>query len=101
GIRDFHVTGVQTCALPIYQLERPRVGLLNVGTEPMKGNELTKEAYQLLEQLPINFVGNIEARDILNDVCDVIVCDGFAGNIMLRSEERRVGTEHIGRASRE
>lgn len=71
----------------VHQLERPRVGLLNVGTEPMKGNELTKEAYQLLEQLPINFVGNIEARDILNDVCDVIVCDGFAGNIMLKSLE--------------
>src|SRR5690606_16532344 len=71
----------------VHQLERPRVGLLNVGTEPGKGNELTKQAFSLLEQLPIEFVGNVEARDILNGVCDVLVCDGFAGNIMLKSLE--------------
>jgi len=71
----------------VHGLERPRVGLLNVGTEPMKGNELTKQAFTLMEQLPINFVGNIEARDILDGVCDVVVCDGFAGNIMLKSLE--------------
>jgi glycerol-3-phosphate acyltransferase PlsX len=71
----------------VHKLSEPRVGLLNVGTEPMKGNELTKQAFGLLEQLPIRFVGNVEARDILNGVCDVIVCDGFAGNIMLKSLE--------------
>lgn len=71
----------------VHQLAEPRVGLLNVGTEPMKGNELTKQAFTLLEQLPIRFVGNVEARDILSGVCDVIVCDGFAGNIMLKSLE--------------
>jgi len=71
----------------VHGLERPRVGLLNVGTEPMKGNELTKQAFALLEQQPIHFVGNVEARDILNGVCDVVVCDGFAGNIMLKSLE--------------
>ncbi|WP_017813630.1 MULTISPECIES: phosphate acyltransferase PlsX [Paenibacillus] len=65
----------------------PRIGLLNVGTEAQKGNELTKEAFPLLEALPINFVGNVEARDILNGVCDVLVCDGFAGNILLKSME--------------
>ncbi len=65
----------------------PRVGLLNVGTEAKKGNELVKEAFPLLEALPINFVGNVEARDVLNGVCDVLVCDGFAGNILLKTME--------------
>lgn len=68
-------------------LQRPRVGLLNVGTEAGKGNELTKEAYPLLEEAPVRFVGNVEARDVLKGACDVIVCDGFAGNIMLKSVE--------------
>lgn len=71
----------------VHGITNPRVGLLNVGTEANKGNELTKEAYPLLEALPINFVGNVEARDVLNGVCDVLVCDGFAGNIMLKSLE--------------
>jgi len=71
----------------VHKIEQPRVGLLNVGTEPMKGNELTKQAFELLNQMPIRFVGNVEARDILNGVCDVLVCDGFAGNIMLKSLE--------------
>jgi glycerol-3-phosphate acyltransferase PlsX len=69
----------------------PRVGLLNVGTEPGKGNELTKHAYPLLEQLPIRFVGNVEARDVLTGACDVLVCDGFAGNILLKSLEGAAG----------
>ncbi len=71
----------------VHGLKEPRVGLLNVGTEAMKGNELTKAAYLLLEQAPVRFVGNIESRDILKKPCDVIVCDGFAGNIMLKSLE--------------
>ncbi|MCK6074092.1 phosphate acyltransferase PlsX [Paenibacillus silvae] len=69
----------------------PRVGLLNVGTEAGKGNELTKYAYPLLEQLPIRFVGNVEARDVLTGACDVLVCDGFAGNILLKSLEGAAG----------
>ncbi|MBP1991379.1 phosphate acyltransferase PlsX [Paenibacillus eucommiae] len=69
---------------------KPRVALLNVGTEAQKGNELTKTAYPLLEQAPIHFIGNIESRDVLNAQCDVIVCDGFAGNIMLKSLEGAV-----------
>lgn len=69
----------------------PRVGLLNVGTESGKGNELTKHAYPLLEQLPIRFVGNVEARDVLTGACDVLVCDGFAGNILLKSLEGTAG----------
>jgi glycerol-3-phosphate acyltransferase PlsX len=68
-------------------IERPRVGLLNVGTEPGKGNELTKAAYPLLEGAPVHFVGNVEARDVLKGDCDVLICDGFAGNIMLKSLE--------------
>lgn len=71
----------------VHGISQPRVGLLNVGTEAMKGNELVKAAYPLLEQAPIHFIGNVEARDVLNGVCDVLVCDGFAGNILLKSLE--------------
>ncbi|WP_422657339.1 phosphate acyltransferase PlsX [Paenibacillus sp. EC2-1] len=75
----------------VHGIAKPRIGLLNVGTEPGKGNELTKHAYPLLEQLPIHFVGNVEARDVMNGVCDVLVCDGFAGNILLKSIEGTAG----------
>jgi len=68
-------------------LQNPRVGLLNVGTEETKGNELTKHAFPLLQKLPVNFVGNVEARDIPEGVCDVLVCDGFSGNIVLKLTE--------------
>lgn len=71
----------------VHRIDRPRIGLLNVGSEPMKGNELTKEAFTLLSQQPLNFVGNVESRDLLSGICDVVVCDGFAGNIMLKSME--------------
>lgn len=71
----------------VHGIVNPRVGLLNVGTEAMKGNELTKAAYPLLEQAPIHFIGNVESRDVLRGPCDVLVCDGFAGNIMLKSVE--------------
>ncbi|PYI54237.1 phosphate acyltransferase PlsX [Paenibacillus flagellatus] len=75
----------------VHGLPKPRVGLLNVGTEAMKGNELTKAAYPLLEQAPIHFVGNVESRDVLHGNCDVLVCDGFVGNIMLKAMEGTVG----------
>ncbi|MGI6003864.1 MAG: phosphate acyltransferase PlsX [Christensenellales bacterium] len=68
-------------------IENPRVGLVNVGAEEEKGNELTKAAYPLLKRLPINFVGNVEGRDILLDAADVVVCDAFAGNIILKHTE--------------
>lgn len=71
----------------VHGIAEPRVGLLNVGTEAMKGNELTKAAYPLLEQAPIRFVGNVEARDVLRAECDVLVCDGFVGNILLKALE--------------
>ncbi|EES75013.1 fatty acid/phospholipid synthesis protein PlsX [Paenibacillus sp. oral taxon 786 str. D14] len=76
----------------VHGINKPRVGLLNVGTEAKKGNELTKAAFPLLTSMPINFVGNVEARDILTGACDVLVCDGFAGNILLKSLEGTAGT---------
>ncbi len=75
----------------MHGLAKPRVGLLNVGTEEMKGNELTKAAYPLLKQAPIHFAGNVEARDVLQGVCDVLVCDGFVGNILLKALEGTAG----------
>ena len=68
-------------------ISQPRVALLNVGTEDSKGNELTKTAYPMLQKLPINFVGNMEARDALSGEYDVIVADGFAGNVLLKGIE--------------
>ena len=72
-------------------IQRPRVGLLNNGAEDTKGDELHKEAYQLLkaagEKGTIDFVGNVEARDAMAGACDVLVCDGFSGNVMLKSIE--------------
>jgi glycerol-3-phosphate acyltransferase PlsX len=67
--------------------ENPSVGLLNVGTEETKGNELTKATFPLLRDADINFVGNVEARDVPFGIADVIVCDGFAGNVLLKSTE--------------
>src|SRR5699024_4852941 len=68
-------------------IKKPKIGLLNVGTEDTKGNNVTKEAFELLKNSPINFVGNIEARDLLKGVVDVVVTDGFSGNITLKSIE--------------
>lgn len=70
----------------------PRVGLLSVGEEEGKGNELTKEAHQLLKAAPLNFVGNVEGRDIYAGTVDVIVCDGFTGNVILKTSEGLVET---------
>jgi glycerol-3-phosphate acyltransferase PlsX len=68
--------------------KEPKVGLLNIGTEAGKGTELTKAAFSLLEQeKSISFIGNVEARDILYRPCDVLVCDGFSGNILLKNME--------------
>lgn len=74
-----------------FGLENPRVGLLNIGTEDSKGTPLQKEAYALLkdagEKGILNFIGNIEARDVLLGEVDVVVCDGFSGNVLLKSIE--------------
>jgi phosphate acyltransferase len=65
----------------------PRVGLLSIGEEETKGNELTRESFQLLQRLPINFIGNVEGRDLFNGHVDVIVADGFVGNVALKTSE--------------
>src|SRR6202050_1264031 len=78
----------------IWGTKRPRVALLSIGEEEMKGNELTREAAARLKQLSLNFVGNVEGRDVFRGDVDVIVCDGFIGNIALKISEGVV--EHIG-----
>src|SRR3989454_525419 len=71
----------------IFGIRRPRVGLLSIGEEDSKGNELTKEAFTLLKRVRINFIGNVEGRDIFKGDVDVIVCDGFTGNVALKLSE--------------
>lgn len=68
-------------------IERPRVGLMSVGKEEHKGNALTKEAYAKIKELPINFIGNIEGSDLVSGYADVVVADGFSGNIILKNAE--------------
>ena len=68
-------------------VEKPRVGLANVGTEEHKGTELYQTTYQLLKESGLNFVGNVEGRDIPNGACEVVVCDGFTGNLILKTYE--------------
>ena len=72
----------------IYKIKKPKVGLLNIGEEKGKGNLLTQSAYELLEDNDdINFIGNVEGRDLFNNKADVIVCDGFTGNVVLKQAE--------------
>ena len=68
-------------------LEKPRVGLINIGAEAEKGNALVKATYPMMEQAPYFFVGNVEARDITGDQADVLVADGFSGNLVLKFME--------------
>ncbi len=71
----------------MFGIAKPRVGLLNIGAEKEKGNALTKEAYELLEHSGLNFIGNIEARDVPAGKADVVVCDAFVGNVVLKYTE--------------
>jgi len=71
--------------------ESPRVALLNIGEEPEKGNELSVEAYRRLQESDLNFVGNVEGRQIIEGVCDVLVTDGFVGNVLLKFYESVAG----------
>jgi glycerol-3-phosphate acyltransferase PlsX len=71
----------------MFGTKRPRVGLLSIGEEEAKGNQLTREAFQLLKKLPLNFIGNVEGRDIYNGQVDVLVTDGFVGNVALKTSE--------------
>ncbi|MDB8792900.1 phosphate acyltransferase PlsX [Romboutsia sp. 1001216sp1] len=74
-------------AKKVLGLSNPRVALANVGIEEGKGNDLVKKAYEELKSIDLNFIGNVEARDVINDYTDIIVCDGFTGNILLKSAE--------------
>jgi len=71
----------------IFHNSSPRVGLLSIGEEQHKGNDLTRAAFPLLKALPINFIGNVEGRDVFAGVADVVVCDGFIGNVALKVSE--------------
>jgi phosphate acyltransferase len=86
NLEQFAVMG-EMYARTVLKLHKPRVGLLSIGEEETKGNELTREAQPLLKALPINFIGNVEGRDIFNNRADVIVCDGFVGNVALKTSE--------------
>lgn len=83
---EFAVMGV-VYADHIFKVENPRVALLNVGEEKSKGDALTVEAYELLEKSGLNFVGNVEGSDVLKGRAEVIVCDGFVGNVLLKFTE--------------
>jgi len=71
----------------IFDIHRPRVGLLSIGEEEHKGNALTHATTPLLKALPIHFIGNVEGRDLYTGIADVIVCDGFIGNVALKVSE--------------
>jgi glycerol-3-phosphate acyltransferase PlsX len=71
----------------VLHVANPRVGLLNIGEEKEKGNELTQAAWELLSQSPINFIGNVESKEVLTGGADVVVCDGFVGNLVLKLAE--------------
>ena len=86
NLAQFAVMGEIYCR-QMLGIRRPRVGLLSIGEEETKGNELTREAFQLLKLLPVNFVGNVEGRDLYNGRVDVIVADGFVGNVALKTSE--------------
>jgi glycerol-3-phosphate acyltransferase PlsX len=86
NLEQFAVMG-EMYSRSVLKIARPRVGLLSIGEEESKGNELTRESYGLLKQLPINFIGNVEGRDIYNGNADVVVCDGFVGNVALKTSE--------------
>lgn len=71
----------------VMKVNNPRVGLANVGAEDHKGTELYKETYKMLKESNLNFIGNVEGRDLSKGVCDVVVCDGFTGNMILKTYE--------------
>src|SRR5262249_4661889 len=75
-----------------FGIDKPRIGLLSVGEEESQGNERTREANRLLKGAPVNFIGNIEARDVYAGTADVVVCDGFTGNVALKISEGLVET---------
>lgn len=86
NLSQFAVMGEIYCRA-IFGVHKPSVGLLSIGEEEIKGNDLTRQAFALIKELPLNFVGNVEGRDLYNGRVDVIVCDGFVGNVALKISE--------------
>ena len=85
-LRQFAVMG-HFYAQMLFGLAAPRVGLLSIGEEEGKGNELTKETFRVMKETGLNFIGNAEGRDVFNGNADVVVCDGFIGNVVLKASE--------------
>src|SRR5260221_5491631 len=85
-LREFAVMG-HFYAQMLFGIDAPRVGLLSIGEEEGKGNELTKETYRVLKETGLNFIGNAEGRDVYNGNADVVVCDGFIGNVVIKASE--------------
>ncbi len=91
NLLEFAIMG-HLYAKHILGIERPRVGLLSIGEEDTKGDSLVKQTYPLLRQAPqLHFIGNVEGKEIYNNVADVVVCDGFAGNLALKISESAAG----------
>jgi glycerol-3-phosphate acyltransferase PlsX len=86
NLAQFAVMGEIYCRA-IFGVQKPKVGLLSIGEEEVKGNDLTRQAYTLIKDLGLNFLGNVEGRDLYNGRVDVIVCDGFVGNVALKISE--------------
>ena len=87
-LKQFAIMGM-TFSKNVLGIDKPKVGVLNIGEEAGKGNELAQQTYNLLEEEKekFNFMGNVEGREIFLNVCDVVVCDGFAGNVVLKATE--------------
>lgn len=98
---QFGIMGQIYCSY-IYNIQKPTVGLLNIGEEETKGSDLYMQAHALMKEHVPNFIGNVEGRDILRGKADVVVCDGFVGNVVLKFAESVIGVvfrslrEHIG-----
>jgi len=91
NLNQFGVMG-SIYAEQVLGIERPRVGLLSMGEEESKGIPLTRESFALLEKEPINFIGNVEGNDVFDGTADVVVCDGFTGNVLLKMSEALAST---------
>src|SRR6266550_3972561 len=85
-LREFAVMG-HFYAQMVFGIAEPRVGLMSIGEEEGKGNELTKETYRVMKETGLNFIGNAEGRDVFNGNADVVVCDGFIGNVVVKAGE--------------
>ena len=86
NLEQFAIMGAMY-ARAVLKIANPRVGLLSIGEEEGKGNDLTRESFPLMRDLPLNFIGNVEGRDLFNGRVDVVVCDGFVGNVALKTSE--------------